>query len=405
MKILRNAFSTISILGIMYMRNESAAIEEFVETFDGNGQYASVELSDSQFLRLDNPDWYIVSDGFMRGGGFVVANDPRSTDSGESDSFIRHPQGQGSFVERVEIMNPILGPVEAVAPASSSSSISLRHHLDYRPQSTTQIAIWIYENDTNTNEWRLGIQAGNGALFDVVPSGPHVALEIRYDDANSQVTFSFDNNIDDAIPATVRGPFDYTGTVDDQQQTALRVSAFGAGANSAIIDHWSLLSFDDGTGDFNGNGTLDVEDLDRLALEIRGGSLDLTFDVNSDGVVDTFDRQYWVEELRNTYFGDANLDGEFNSLDLVTVFQAAEYEDAADGNSTWRTGDWNGDGDFSSRDLVLAFQSGGYETGPRAATHSVPEPKNVVACLFVGVFMIVRGMIWTLPGRTSKHSR
>lgn len=54
--------------------------------------------------------------------------------------------------------------------------------------------------------------------------------------------------------------------------------------------------------------------------------------------------------------GDSNRDGVFNSSDLVLVFQAGEYEDEIDGNSTFEEGDWNGDGDFDSADLVFAFQ-------------------------------------------------
>jgi hypothetical protein len=58
--------------------------------------------------------------------------------------------------------------------------------------------------------------------------------------------------------------------------------------------------------------------------------------------------------------GDSNHDGRFNSGDLVTVFQAGEYEDAVSGNSTFEEGDWNGDGDFNTGDLVFAFQAGTY---------------------------------------------
>jgi hypothetical protein len=64
--------------------------------------------------------------------------------------------------------------------------------------------------------------------------------------------------------------------------------------------------------------------------------------------------------------GDANLDGQFNSQDLVTVFQAGEYEDETSGNSTWSEGDWTCDGDFNTGDLVAAFQAGNYEL-PAAA--------------------------------------
>ena len=74
--------------------------------------------------------------------------------------------------------------------------------------------------------------------------------------------------------------------------------------------------------------------------------------------------------------GDATLDGEFNSGDLVRVFGAGEYEDDISLNSTWATGDWDGDGDFASGDLVVAFQDGGYELGPRELVHSVPEPSS-----------------------------
>ena len=73
--------------------------------------------------------------------------------------------------------------------------------------------------------------------------------------------------------------------------------------------------------------------------------------MNNDNLVNGDDRQVWVEDLRTTYFGDSNLDGEFNSSDFVVVFNAGQYEDGVDGNSTWASGDWNGDG---REDLVIS---------------------------------------------------
>lgn len=64
--------------------------------------------------------------------------------------------------------------------------------------------------------------------------------------------------------------------------------------------------------------------------------------------------------------GDANLDGVFNSTDLVLVWQAGEYEDTIPGNSTWAEGDWNGDGDFNTSDIIKAFQCGSYVNGAAA---------------------------------------
>ena len=115
-------------------------------------------------------------------------------------------------------------------------------------------------------------------------------------------------------------------------------------------------------GDFNDNLELDQDDIDALAGEIQAGTYWRPYDLNGDGAVDLADHRLWVKELKQTWFGDADLNGAFDSQDLVRVFQAGEYEDAIDGNSSWTTGDWTADGEFDSRDIVLAFQDGGYET-------------------------------------------
>ena len=94
--------------------------------------------------------------------------------------------------------------------------------------------------------------------------------------------------------------------------------------------------------------------------------------------------------LKNTYVGDANLDGEFGSADFVVVFTSGEYEDGVVGNSTWETGDWNGDTEFDSSDFVAAFTGGGYELGPRMAVKSVPEPTSIPAGLLIGLLCLIR---------------
>jgi hypothetical protein len=128
-------------------------------------------------------------------------------------------------------------------------------------------------------------------------------------------------------------------------------------------------------GDFDGDGDLSAADIDRLSSVVRSGENTLAFDLNDDQIVNMADRATWVEELKRTYFGDSNLDREFNSSDLVLVFQSGQYEDATPQNSGWATGDWNGDGEFDSTDFVTAFQAGGYEKGPRGAI-GVPEPSE-----------------------------
>ena len=126
-------------------------------------------------------------------------------------------------------------------------------------------------------------------------------------------------------------------------------------------------------GDFNNDGVLDAADIDALTAEVRGGTNKEEFDLNNNAVVDQEDREIWVEQLRGTFFGDSNLDGEFSSADFVSVFTTGLYENDVVGDANWGDGDWNGDGDFSTADFVTAFQSGAYEKGPRQI-NAVPEP-------------------------------
>ena len=138
-------------------------------------------------------------------------------------------------------------------------------------------------------------------------------------------------------------------------------------------------------GDFNLDGVLDLLDINLLTEQTAAGTNDILFDVSGDkNNVDFTDIEVWVNDLRHTYFGDANVDGEFGSGDLIQVFQSAKYETGQPAN--WGQGDWNGDGFFTSTDLVVAFIQGGYEKGPRwVATQAVPEPASimllVVGCL------------------------
>ena len=137
-------------------------------------------------------------------------------------------------------------------------------------------------------------------------------------------------------------------------------------------------------GDFNNNGDLDDNDLDLLAEQQQMTTPDLSFDLNDDDLVNFADRQVWVDDLKNTWIGDANLDGEFNSGDMVQVFVRGKYE--KDELAGWEEGDWDGDQRFSSGDMVAAFVAGGYEKGNRPpAVGAVPEPGGLPALLLGSV--------------------
>ena len=132
------------------------------------------------------------------------------------------------------------------------------------------------------------------------------------------------------------------------------------------LDEFSIRSVMRGTygilpGDFNTNGQLDVDDLNRLTDAVTNNSQDMNFDIDGNRLVESNDRNVWIHALKQTYLGDANLDGLFDSGDLVAVFQGGEFEDDVAHNSTWDEGDWDGDGDFGTEDFVVAFVDGGYE--------------------------------------------
>jgi hypothetical protein len=128
-------------------------------------------------------------------------------------------------------------------------------------------------------------------------------------------------------------------------------------------------------GDFNGSGTLDAADIDDLTAKSAEGQNPPAYDLNADSAVNEADVRVWVKELFGSWIGDANLDKEFNSSDLVSVLASGTYE--ADVAAVWSTGDFNGDGRANSGDLVAALADGGYELGPPAVA-AVPEPAGLV---------------------------
>ena len=142
-------------------------------------------------------------------------------------------------------------------------------------------------------------------------------------------------------------------------------------------------------GDFNQDAILNAPDIDRLSTSIRTGQHELRFDLNENGLIEPKDRDTWVHNLAQTHYGDADVDGTFDSSDLVSVMVAGQYEDDLALNSTWSTGDWNGDGEFDSSDLVLAFEDGGYAKAA-TAVKAVPEPRSFAVFAIVIPLLVRR---------------
>ncbi len=150
-------------------------------------------------------------------------------------------------------------------------------------------------------------------------------------------------------------------------------------------DYTTVSAINAMPGDFNHDQVLDVVDIDSLTTETASGNNKPAFDLNSDNLVDDNDIQIWVADLRKTWIGDADVNGEFNSSDLVVVLSSGTYE--ADVDAVWSSGDFNGDGRSNTSDLVAALSDGGYEVGPCAAVAAVPEPACGLPLLLAGLWL------------------
>ena len=141
-------------------------------------------------------------------------------------------------------------------------------------------------------------------------------------------------------------------------------------------------------GDYNTDGFIDVSDINLQTIAMNQLSPNLNiYDENDDGLVTLGDRQIWVEDHKNTWMGDADLDGLFNTNDLVQVFVGGKYELPV--SATWSEGDWNGDFRFNGQDFITAFADGGYLMGRRSSVAAVPEPSSHVL-LLCGTLLLVQ---------------
>ena len=179
------------------------------------------------------------------------------------------------------------------------------------------------------NEWtHLGIyRGGNGA--EVYLNGELVAGNIAPDPAN--FFGSFANQI--TIGARDDGSNGFIGLIDDfkvQGEVSLGVHDMDFNAVPPVV------------GDFDGNGVLDAGDINDLTAQSASGENPAKYDLNADTLVNTADVTFWIEDLFNSWSGDANLDGEFNTGDLVQILAAGTFE--VDAVAVWGSGDFNGDG-------------------------------------------------------------
>ena len=155
--------------------------------------------------------------------------------------------------------------------------------------------------------------------------------------------------------------------------------------DESLVLYEGLLDSTGILGDLNQDGALDVGDIDMLTAAVLRNETSSEYDLNADNQVNQEDRQEWVRVLRATYFGDSDLDGDFDSSDLIVVFAAGKYESGDP--AMWRDGDWDGNGLFETSDLVMALKDGGYGQ-PSNAHAAVPEPNAILIFGFGAIALL-----------------
>jgi subtilisin-like proprotein convertase family protein len=119
---------------------------------------------------------------------------------------------------------------------------------------------------------------------------------------------------------------------------------------------YAVIESEPVSGDFNGDGAYDCDDINPLIAAIASGMDDLTFDLTGDGAVDLADRDAWLLEAgeaalgpgQSFLLGDANLDGTVNGDDFL-IWNSNKF---TSGNG-WCGGDFNADGTTDGGDFLF----------------------------------------------------
>jgi hypothetical protein len=149
-------------------------------------------------------------------------------------------------------------------------------------------------------------------------------------------------------------------------------------------------------GDFDADGIVNATDITRLNQQLALG--DPSADLNSDSAVNSSDRDFMITSILQTYYGDADLDGDVDVADLGAL--ASNWQSIGE----WPAGDFSGDGQIDVADLGLlaTYWQSGVAGSPASLTESlsslglpnlnVPEPATIA---------LFAALSWSLkrPGR------
>ena len=126
-------------------------------------------------------------------------------------------------------------------------------------------------------------------------------------------------------------------------------------------------------GDFNGDGALDCADIDLLTSTIADGINDPALDVTGEGVLNYSDVVEWVENLKGTLIGDANLDFVVDGQDFL-VWNNNKFSSG----TAWCSGDFNADGNTDGSDFIF-WNNNKFQNADQAIVAPVRTAKQTQA--------------------------
>ncbi len=180
----------------------------------------------------------------------------------------------------------------------------------------------------------------------------------------STVITAFDdvNAVIDTVTLSAVDPFQLISFRGNIDRIEVKNNATGTRLNA--IDDFGFTPFSL-LGDFNGDGSLGVADLNLLSGEVRRGGGDLAFDLTDDGQVNQQDRRIWVEDVFGTLFGDADLNKEVAFADFLALSSNFGLVGG------WTKGDFDGSGTVQFPAVLLLSSNFGKSA---TVTAAVPEP-------------------------------